>query len=117
MELRTVPSIMLRRPAPELLATLSTRQMQVCSLTAAGMTAKQVALALGIAPDRARNHLRAAMTKIGVATPQSLGAVLALSGLASVRVMQGTHQPRSSRAGATRPMPGERRRARCRAST
>jgi HD-GYP domain-containing protein (c-di-GMP phosphodiesterase class II) len=57
-----------RRSAPERLAGLTPREIQVLQLIAAGLTAKEAANRLDIAVKTADNHIQSLYSKIGVAT-------------------------------------------------
>ena len=57
-----------RRAAPERLAGLTPREIEVLRLIAAGHTAKEVARLLDIAPKTADNHIQNLYSKIGVTT-------------------------------------------------
>ena len=57
-----------RRAAPERLAGLTPREIEVLRLIAAGDTAKEAARKLEIAPKTADNHIQSLYSKIGVST-------------------------------------------------
>lgn len=57
-----------RRPAAERLAGLTPREIEVLRLIAAGLTAKEAARELDIAPKTADNHIQNLYSKIGVTT-------------------------------------------------
>jgi DNA-binding CsgD family transcriptional regulator len=57
-----------RRDAPERLAGLTPREIEVLRLIAAGYTAKEAARKLDIAPKTADNHIQNLYSKIGVST-------------------------------------------------
>jgi HD-GYP domain-containing protein (c-di-GMP phosphodiesterase class II) len=57
-----------RRAAPERLAGLTPREIEVLRLIAAGDTAKEAARKLDIAPKTADNHIQSLYSKIGVST-------------------------------------------------
>jgi HD-GYP domain-containing protein (c-di-GMP phosphodiesterase class II) len=57
-----------RRAAPERLAGLTPREIEVLGLIAAGLTAKEAAKKLEIAPKTADNHIQSLYAKIGVST-------------------------------------------------
>jgi HD-GYP domain-containing protein (c-di-GMP phosphodiesterase class II) len=57
-----------RRAAPERLAGLTAREIEVLRLIAAGDTAKEAARKLDIAPKTADNHIQSLYSKIGVST-------------------------------------------------
>ncbi len=57
-----------RREAPERLAGLTPREIEVLRLIAAGYTAKEAARKLEIAPKTADNHIQNLYSKIGVST-------------------------------------------------
>jgi len=57
-----------RRAAPERLAGLTPREIEVLRLIAAGQTAKEAARLLEIAPKTADNHIQNLYSKIGVTT-------------------------------------------------
>jgi HD-GYP domain-containing protein (c-di-GMP phosphodiesterase class II) len=57
-----------RRAAPERLAGLTPREIEVLQLIAAGLTAKEAANKLEIAPKTADNHIQSLYSKIGVST-------------------------------------------------
>jgi HD-GYP domain-containing protein (c-di-GMP phosphodiesterase class II) len=57
-----------RRKAPERLAGLTPREIEVLRLIAGGLTAKEAAKALEIAPKTADNHIQSLYSKIGVTT-------------------------------------------------
>jgi HD-GYP domain-containing protein (c-di-GMP phosphodiesterase class II) len=57
-----------RRPTPERIAGLTPREFEVLRLIAAGLTAKETAQKLDIAPKTADNHIQSLYSKIGVTT-------------------------------------------------
>jgi len=57
-----------RRAAPERLAGLTPREIEVLRLIAAGDTAKEAARKLEIAPKTADNHIQSLYSKIGVSS-------------------------------------------------
>jgi HD-GYP domain-containing protein (c-di-GMP phosphodiesterase class II) len=57
-----------RRASSERLAGLTARELEVLRLIATGLTAKEAARALDIAPKTADNHIQSLYTKIGVKT-------------------------------------------------
>jgi HD-GYP domain-containing protein (c-di-GMP phosphodiesterase class II) len=57
-----------RRAAPERLAGLTPREIEVLGLIASGLTAKEAARQLDIAPKTADNHIQNLYSKIGVTT-------------------------------------------------
>jgi DNA-binding CsgD family transcriptional regulator len=76
-----------RRAAPERLAGLTPREIEVLRLIAAGHTAKEAARQLEIAPKTADNHIQNLYSKIGVTTR----AGAALYALERGLVQQGIH--------------------------
>lgn len=67
----------LSRPAPPPVATpLSRREEQVAGLIAAGLSNKEIALALGIGPETVKNHVHNLLEKMQVARRGAVGARL-----------------------------------------
>lgn len=60
---------------------LSTRELEVLQLAAEGLTDKEIALRLAIAPSTASNHMAAIFTKLGAANRANAVAIAAARGL------------------------------------
>ena len=89
-----------RRDTAERLAGLTPREIEVLRLIAAGLTAKEAARELEIAPKTADNHIQSLYSKIGVTT-RAAAALYALErGLVQRRNVRGIGNPPHVPAGA-----------------